>query len=600
MERSVEKECLKLLLIDCISKLCRCGIDHTESLKVEGLLAVTIDNGDVMVVSINKEYGAKEPDENCDVSSENVELSKEYHSFAVTTVPDEKQKSESGLGDYKSSDDIPVPEIKENSETFSEEDQSFDVIPVPETEQKSDLGLNDSRSSDVIPVPAETQKSESNLDENQATDDISVSDRKQKSELDLIEYESSDVTSVPKVKQKLDSDSGLIEDQSSDVISGLEVKQKPESGLNEFTDDILLPEEKQKSESDLKNISEQQSLPPEIPKSETSLSESSDVMMVTEVKQKSELDLDEYQSTDDITVSEGLQTSETGLCENQSSDVIPVSLVKQKTESVLHLSSEYPSSDNDLIPSSMNQTPESEQLPCSNTKKRKRSNSELCQNEKNGVLNQTLEELKEENNEECSPFSYCDETVDEANIYLDQNAMEVTGGESQECESNISFYDDNNLIEPQKEEESRKEFMAGPPCDGNSSGPGVLETQLEISSAIIDYGGKLATRKSFTKKPWKISHKPLCKCCVVLQRKMKHSKICYSQKLTNEQKRKRIKLLVSGDLSDKFDLPGGDFNVGTRVYFKDDDHKDLCDCCVALQDFRGREKAKQAGYSCKS
>ena len=590
----------KLLLIDCISKLCRCGIDHTESLKVEGLLAVTIDNEDVMVVSINKEYGAKEPDEICDVSSENVELSKEYHSFAVTTVPDEKQKSESGLGDYKSSDDIPVPEIKENSETCLEEDQSFDVIAVPETEQRSDLGLNDSWSSDVVPVPAEKPKPESNLDENQSADNISVSEEKQTSELDLIEYESSAVTSVPKVKQKLDSDSGLIEDQSSDVISGLEVKQKPESGLNECTDDILLPERKQNFESDLKNIIEQQSLPPERPKFETSLSESSDVTLMTEVKQKSELDLDEYQSTDDITVSEGIQTSETSLCENQSSDVIPVSLVKQKTESVLYSSSEYPSSDNDLIPSSMNQTPESEQLPCSNTKKRKRSNSELCQNEKNGVLNQTLEELKEENNEECSPFSYCDETVDEANIYLDQNAMEVTCGESQECESNISFYDDNNSIEPQKEEESRKEFMAGPPCDDSCSGPGVLETQLEISSAIIDYGGKLATRKSFTKKPWKISHKPLCKCCVVLQRKMKHSKICYSQKLTNVQKRKRIKLLVSGDLSDKFELPGGDFNVDTRVYFKDDDHKDLCDCCVALQDFRGREKEKRARYSCKS
>ena len=64
---------MRLLLIESITTLCRSGIHYSESLKVEGLLAITIDEGDVMVVNVNKVFeadGAKNSTEDSCVSSD--------------------------------------------------------------------------------------------------------------------------------------------------------------------------------------------------------------------------------------------------------------------------------------------------------------------------------------------------------------------------------------------------------------------------------------------------------------------------------------------------------------------------------------------------
>ena len=72
MAKSDDADRMRLLLIESITTLCRSGIHYSESLKVEGLLAITIDEGDVMVVNVNKEYevpGAKKSTEEGDVES---------------------------------------------------------------------------------------------------------------------------------------------------------------------------------------------------------------------------------------------------------------------------------------------------------------------------------------------------------------------------------------------------------------------------------------------------------------------------------------------------------------------------------------------------
>ena len=51
---------MRTLLSDAITTLCRSGLRYKETLLVEGLIGITLDEGDIVLVNVNKTFETKE------------------------------------------------------------------------------------------------------------------------------------------------------------------------------------------------------------------------------------------------------------------------------------------------------------------------------------------------------------------------------------------------------------------------------------------------------------------------------------------------------------------------------------------------------------
>ena len=87
---------------------------------------------------------------------------------------------------------------------------------------------------------------------------------------------------------------------------------------------------------------------------------------------------------------------------------------------------------------------------------------------------------------------------------------------------------------------------------------------------------------AYSRKPWEVIHSPKCKCCHFLKRKMDIRRI-HCRNLSKEDKKLAIQALPN--------------NFGFHnVYKLDPNHMDVCDCCLALKEFRQKERKYSARY----
>lgn len=56
MNGKVELERVKRLLTEMISSLCKSGLDYNSTLTVQGLLGITIDHENVLLINLNESY----------------------------------------------------------------------------------------------------------------------------------------------------------------------------------------------------------------------------------------------------------------------------------------------------------------------------------------------------------------------------------------------------------------------------------------------------------------------------------------------------------------------------------------------------------------
>ena len=63
-----EADRMKTLLCEAVSTLCRSGMRYTNAMRVEGLIAITVDEKDILVVNVNKTYrnAAETPEESAE------------------------------------------------------------------------------------------------------------------------------------------------------------------------------------------------------------------------------------------------------------------------------------------------------------------------------------------------------------------------------------------------------------------------------------------------------------------------------------------------------------------------------------------------------
>ena len=71
-----EESRMRLLLIEAISTLCRSGIQYKTGMKVEGLIGITVDDKEIMLVNVNKEYGLLDEENRPESPKEEVQTEK--------------------------------------------------------------------------------------------------------------------------------------------------------------------------------------------------------------------------------------------------------------------------------------------------------------------------------------------------------------------------------------------------------------------------------------------------------------------------------------------------------------------------------------------
>ena len=88
-----------------------------------------------------------------------------------------------------------------------------------------------------------------------------------------------------------------------------------------------------------------------------------------------------------------------------------------------------------------------------------------------------------------------------------------------------------------------------------------------------------------TKKPWKVDHNEICKCCGVLKKKKDLAHL-YNRCQTRDEWKKERDFYISQN--------------GPMEYYKvPSNHMDLCECCVALKEIRRKEKLKRDRFKSK-
>ena len=61
--RKEEVERMRELLVEAITTLCRSGLKYSSAMRVEGLLGVTLDEEDIILVNVNKTYNVPKPED---------------------------------------------------------------------------------------------------------------------------------------------------------------------------------------------------------------------------------------------------------------------------------------------------------------------------------------------------------------------------------------------------------------------------------------------------------------------------------------------------------------------------------------------------------